>query len=71
MDDVQAPVWHRNIMIITFVLLLAAGVVRAWKRGSRKPGWVYAILTWMAVLCLTYGSDIGGEMVHGQGFLPF
>ena len=71
MDDVHSPTLHRNIMIMTFLLLLAAGVVRVERRGARTPGWAYTILTWIAVLCLTYAEDIGGEMVHGEGFLPF
>ena len=71
MEEVRIPILHRNVMIITFLLFLAAGAVRAKRRGAGTPGWAYTILTWLAGLCIAYGSDLGGEMVHGEGFLPF
>ena len=71
MEDVRTPILHRNIMIATFLLLVAAGAVRARRRGKGSPGWFYLILTWMAGLCLTYGADLGGEMVFGEGIIPF
>lgn len=64
---------HRNMMLLAAGALLVATITR-WARRKHFAGGprvVYLFLLLLAVAFLSLGGHLGGELVFGEGYLPF
>ncbi len=64
---------HRNAMLTTAIICLVAVVIRWTRKHGLAGGWRvgYLALLTLAVVFLTIGSHLGGELVFGEDFLPW
>ncbi len=71
--DVAPALLHRNLMFATFGLSLAAVGLRYRLRQtfSGRTRYAYLVLLGAAVLLVSAGGHIGGELVYGEDYLPW
>jgi len=64
---------HRNLMIGAAVVFTASLVLRLVKRDALdgKLRFVYLGLVVLSVLLIALGGHHGGQLVYGEGFLPY
>ncbi len=72
-EEIAAIVRHRNVILAAFGALLAALALRLAKRSALAgpSRWAYLGLMVAAVLLASVGGHLGGELVHGEDYLPW
>jgi uncharacterized membrane protein len=64
---------HRNVMLLSFALVVVAAILRWALRGQlagpRKAAYLGLVL--LAAALVLFGGHLGGRLVFGDSYLPF